>query len=155
MSKYLIVYGTKEGQTAKISDRIGEVFRQRGHTVDIHDARKIPSTFKFEGYSGALIGSSIHIGQYSSPVIQFAKQYKSQLEGVPSTFFSVSMQAASATPEERARLDPWIQKFFNKCDWHPKDIRKLCRESCLYAVWVVHEMVHENNQPFEGSGTRW
>jgi menaquinone-dependent protoporphyrinogen oxidase len=120
MSKYLIVYGTKEGQTAKISDRIGEIVRQRGHKVDIHDARKIPSTFKFEGYSGAIIGSSIHMGQYSSPVIQFAKQYKSQLEGVPSTFFSVSMQAASATPEQRAQLDPWIQKFLNKCGWHPK-----------------------------------
>ena len=120
MSKYLIIFGTKEGQTARISDRINEIFRQRGHTADVYDARKIPSGFKFEGYSGALIGSSIHMGQYSSSVIRFARQYKSRLDSIPSVFFSVSMQAASATPEERAQLDPWIQKFFNKCGWHPK-----------------------------------
>lgn len=121
MSKFLIVYGTKEGQTAKISSRIGEIFRERGYSADTYDACKIPPSFKFEGYAGALVGSSVHMGQYSKSVIQFASTYKTQLKGVPSTFFSVSMQAASPTPEQRAAIDPWVQNFFKKCGWHPKE----------------------------------
>jgi len=120
MSKLLIVYGTKEGQTAKISSRIGEIFRERGYSADTYDAGKIPSSFKFEGYAGVVIGSSVHMGQYSKSVIQFAQTYKTQLKNVPSTFFSVSMQAASPTPEQRAAIDPWVQNFFKKSDWHPK-----------------------------------
>jgi len=120
MSKYLIVYGTKEGQTAKIANKIVDVVHQRGHQVDIYDARKIPATFQFDGYTGALIGSSIHMLQWSSPAIQFVRRYKTQLDKTPSAFFSVSMTAASATPEERSKLDPYVQKFFDKTGWRPK-----------------------------------
>jgi len=120
MSRYLIVYGTKEGQTAKIADKIGEVIRERGFEADIYDARKLPPTFQFDGYKGALVGSSIHMLQWSSPALRFVRRYKNQLDKIPSAFFSVSMTAASATPEERSKLDPYVQKFFNKSGWHPK-----------------------------------
>ena len=119
MSKYLILYGTKEGQTAKIADKIGEVVRHRGFQADIYDARKVPTTFQFDGYTGALVGSSIHMLQWSSPTIQFVRRYKTQLDKVPSAFFSVSMTAAGATPEERSKLDPYVQKFFDKSGWRP------------------------------------
>ena len=157
MSKYLIVYGTKEGQTARISDRIGGVFRQRGHSADIYDARKIPAGFKFEGYSGAVIGSSVHMGQYSSPVQQFVKRYKAQLDRVPSTFFSVSMQAASPTPEERTKLDPWIQKFLDKCDWHPKSQESFAGRLAYtqygwFTKWIM-KMINRSKDPEHAGDT--
>lgn len=120
MSKYLIIYGTKEGQTAKIADKIGEVVRQRGFQADVYDARKVPTKFQIDGYTAALVGSSIHMLQWSSPALQFVRRYKTQLDKVPSAFFSVSMTAASTTPEERSKLDPYVQKFFNKTGWNPK-----------------------------------
>src|SRR5437762_3287184 len=119
MSNYLIAYGTKEGQTAKIANKIGEIIRQRGFQTEIYDAAKLPSNFRFDGYNGALVGSSIHMLQWSSPALQFARRHKTQLDKVPSAFFSVSMTAASATQEERSKLDPYVQKFFNKSGWHP------------------------------------
>lgn len=157
MSKYLIVYGTKEGQTAKVSDRIGEVLRQRGHTVDIFDASKIPSSFKFEGYSGVLLGSSVHMGQYSSPVAQFAKLYKSKLEDVPSTFFSVSMQAASPTEDQRAQLDPFVQKFFNKCNWHPESYESFAGKLAYtqygwFTKWLM-KTINRSNDPEHAGDT--
>jgi menaquinone-dependent protoporphyrinogen oxidase len=122
MSKYLIIYGTREGQTAKIAEAIGDVVRQHGKQIDIYDAKKVPTTFQFEGYNGTLIGSSIHAGQWSSPAIHFARRYKTQLDKIPSAFFSVSMTAGSPNPDERAKLEPYVQKVFIKSGWHPETV---------------------------------
>ena len=120
MSKCLIVYGTKEGHTAKIANKIGDIIQQRGNQVDVYDARKVPNTFRLQDYSAVLIGSSIHMGKWSSPVLKFVQRYRENLNSTPSAFFSVSMTSASTTPEERAKLDPYVEKFFNKGGWHPK-----------------------------------
>lgn len=122
MSKCLIVYGTKEGQTAKIANKIGDIIQQRGSQVDVYDARNVPNTFRLQDYSAVLIGSSIHMGQWSGPVLKFVQRYRESLSSTPSAFFSVSMASASATPEERAKLDPYVERFFNKGGWHPKTV---------------------------------
>jgi len=121
MSRYLIVYGTKEGQTAKISDRIGGIIRDRGHDVDVYDAALVPSSFDMNDYKAAFIGSSIHMMQWSRPAIEFAHSYKSQLEKIPSAFFAVSMSAVSPrSPDGVPPSDnPFIHSFFDKSGWHP------------------------------------
>ena len=122
MSKILIVYGTKDGHTAKIAERIGEVVRQRGYQADVNNALQIRPTFSFEGYSGILVGASIQMGCYSCAARRFITRYKSQLETVPSAFFSVSITDASKTPEERSKLDSYIQGLFKKTGWHPDTV---------------------------------
>src|SRR5579859_5719179 len=120
MSKYLIVYGTQEGQTAKIANSIAETIRQHGSSeVDVFDVRKVPSGIRFQEYEGVIIGSSIHMLHWSNPAITFAKQYQDQINKVPSAFFSVSMTSAGPIPEQRARLDPLVEKFFSKSGWRP------------------------------------
>ena len=120
MAKYLVVYGTKEGQTAKIADKIGQVIREHGFEPDLYDASKVPSTLSINDYCGVIIGSSIHILHWSNPAIRFAKRYKTSLDKIPSAFFSVSMTMASKKEEERAKLDPYVEDFFKKSGWHPK-----------------------------------
>ena len=123
MAKYLIVYGTKEGQTAKIAEHIGEVMRNRGYQTDVYDARQIKRRYNeiaIEEYRGVLVGSSIHMLRWSSAAHQFVYRNLSRLDKVPSGFFSVSMTAASKTEEERAQLKPYVEKFFEKTGWHPK-----------------------------------
>jgi len=122
MSKYLIVYGTQEGQAAKIANSIAETIRQRGSEVDVFDARKVPSGLRFKEYGGVIIGSSVHALHWSNHAIKFAKQYQDQMKGISSAFFSVSMTSASPTPEQRARLDPLVEKFFSKAGWHPDSV---------------------------------
>jgi menaquinone-dependent protoporphyrinogen oxidase len=151
MSKYLIVYGTKEGQTAKIADKIGEVIRQRGYQTDIYDARKIPTTFQFDGYTAALVGSSIHMMKWSAPVLQFVRRYKFQLEKVPSAFFSVSMTAASATQEERSKLEPYVQKFFDKSGWRPSTVGNFAGSLAytkygFFTRWVMQRIAQSKGE---------
>src|SRR5579862_5951610 len=122
MAKYLIVYGTKEGQTAKIANRMSQIIKERGYQVDLHDARQVPKTLKLEDYGGILIGSSMHMLQWSKDVTRFARWNSAVLNKNPSAFFSVSMTMASKTPEERAKLTPYVDKFFAKTGWHPKTV---------------------------------
>lgn len=118
----LIVYGTKEGQTAKIAEHLGKQFLASGYQTNLINAKQIPKQFSFQGYNGVLIGSSIHMGSYSSAVSQFIRYYKDEIEKRPASFFSVSLSDASATPEERAQLDPYVKKFLNKAGWTPEKI---------------------------------
>lgn len=122
MSKYLIVYGTKEGQTAKIADKIGQTIRDRGFQTDLYDARSVPKSIRVNEYKGALIGSSIHMLRWSKPTIKFVRRHKSDLEKIPSAFFSVSMTTASANAEERAKIHPFVDKFIQKSGWRPKTV---------------------------------
>ena len=156
MSKYLIVYGTKEGQTAKIANKIGDVVRERGFQVDIYDARKVPSTFQFDGYTGALVGSSIHMLQWSSPAIRFARRYKHQLDKIPSAFFSVSLTAAGATAEERAKLDPYVQKFIDKSGWHPQTVENFAGSLAytkygFFTRWLMQRIAQSKGESAETS----
>lgn len=122
MNRILILYGTKEGQTGRIAESLKDQFQSSGHETDVINAKKLPQSFSLDGYKGVLIGSSVHMGLYSSAVRQFIRQNKSELEELPSAFFSVSLSDASSTSEERAQLDPYINKYLDKCGWHPATI---------------------------------
>lgn len=120
MCKILIVYGTKEGQTAKIAECMGEVTRQNGFQADIRDTRQIRDDFPVEGYAGILVGASIHMGRWSSTARRFVRRYRSRLDTVPSAFFSVSLTDASATPQERSAFSRYVESFFNESGWEPE-----------------------------------
>ena len=120
MSKFLIVYGTKEDQTAKIAEHIGEVMRQNGYYADVRNAHQICVEFPAEEYAGVLVGASIHMGRWSSAALRFVRRYKSHLDNVPSAFFSVSLTDASDTPKERSALDRHVEGFFDQSGWQPQ-----------------------------------
>lgn len=116
MSKILIVYGTTEGQTAKIAWRIGDTLTELGLEVDVVDGQDLPGHFSLGGYAGVLVGASLHDGRYQSSIRDFAWRHHSELARIPSGFFSVSI--AGAWP--RAGLDTQlIERFFDETGWHP------------------------------------
>jgi menaquinone-dependent protoporphyrinogen oxidase len=122
MPKFLIVYGTKEGQTCKIAEHIKTLMSNRGYQADLNNAEKFPSKFSFEGYTGILVGASIHRGFFSPAAKTFITQHKSSLEAVPSAFYSVSLSDANPKLEERAKLDPYIKSLFKKTGWKPVSV---------------------------------
>ena len=122
MTKILIMYGTTEGQTAKIARRIGDVLASEGMVVDVVDARDQPPHLDLTSYDAAMIGASMHIGGYQRAVHDFARRYAAQLERMPTAFFSVSLTEAYPEPAERARLDSYFTGFFERTGWHPQTV---------------------------------
>ena len=154
--KFLIVYGTKEGQTAKIANCLGEVVVARGYLADISNARKIRGKISLDDYSGVLIGSSVHAGFWSRAVRHFVSRHNSQLNSLPSAFFSVSLTDATGTPEQRTLLASNIEKFCNKSGWHPKMVGRFpgalafTKYGCC-TRWLMKKAAKSNGQTTDAS----
>lgn len=94
--RILIAFHTTEGQTEKIADRIAEVLRGDGMSVDVDTADSAPAP---DDYDGVVIGGSIHAGRYASALSDYVKANVAALNAMPSALFQVSL--TSANPDEQ------------------------------------------------------
>src|SRR5437867_9211211 len=94
--------------------------------------REQPAAMKLDQYAAAVVAASVHAGRHEAEMIRFVKEHISELESLPSAFFSVTLSEASAersdaTPEKRAKFAADVQKvinrFFEDTGWHPKRVK--------------------------------
>jgi menaquinone-dependent protoporphyrinogen oxidase len=119
MANVLIVYGTTEGQTAKIAQHIADAGRRLGHQVTVRHAPDIAGT-DVGGWDAVIVGGSVHEGRYQRAVSDFIEQHKDALASRPKAFFSVSLAAASHDPEERAEARRIALDFVARTRWEPQ-----------------------------------
>lgn len=122
MNKILILYGSTEGQAAKIARYIGRVISEKGYMVDVLDGRTLPRNFSLEPYSAAIIGASMHISGYQKYIATFIQRHRTELERIPAAFFSVSLSEAYSQPEQKVHLQLLMTELMQKTGWHPQTI---------------------------------
>jgi menaquinone-dependent protoporphyrinogen oxidase len=122
MASLLVVYGTGEGQTEKIADRVAATIRERGHEVDTVDAAALPPDLAVADYDAAIVGSSIHVGSHQSDVVAFATDNREALADRPTAFFQVSLSSATDDPEAEAQAAGYVDAFVEETGWHPDRI---------------------------------
>lgn len=88
MSKALIIYATRTGETRKIAELIAEGIRFSGHEAETGDAKSIKSEADLQGYDAYVFGSSTYHGE----MLQVMKTFlfiaeKAGLEGKPGGAF--------------------------------------------------------------------
>jgi len=120
VSSFLILYGTGEGQTAKIAERIATAIRERGHEASTTDVRDRPDSFTFEAYDAVVVGASIHVGKHQDEVRDFVTDNRDALSGMPTAFFQVSLSAANEEKHEEAA--GYVESFIAETEWHPDRI---------------------------------
>ena len=118
--KFLIIYGTSEGQTRKISRFMEEVLEDAGHKATIADATEEPPSP--EKYDVVIIGSSVHMGKYHSAIKDYIIKNKDLLNQKSSAFFSVSMAIASKIDKEHKEVEEIAEKFLHNIQWQPNAI---------------------------------
>ena len=119
MAKIAILYGTTEGQAAKISEHIAEIARDRGDEAEAMHIKDVPTNLPLEEYGAVIVGASIHMGKHEDYARDFVKKNHEPLERVPSAFFSVSLNAREHTDEARAQTKEYVEKFLEETRWHP------------------------------------
>ena len=142
MANILIVYGTTEGHTAHIAERMAEVMRGAGHKVELHDSREVRQQTLAGNFDGVLVGGSIHRGEHQSSLREFAKRNRSLLDRVPSAFFSVSLAAADTDEEAAAEIREIVDKFARETGWQPAQIEAIAGALVYtqYNFFVRHMM---------------
>ncbi len=122
MAKFLIVYGSQEGQTEKIAHHMAELFRNANHSVDLLHGKDVSDDFNIAEYDGVVVGASIHIGKHQNYMIKFAKRHSDALASKFSAFFSVCLTAKSDSPEDKAQVEQYVEDFMDACGWQPDQI---------------------------------
>ena len=114
----LIGYATGEGQTRKIAHFIGDAIEHQGVKVDYVDTNKpLPKDFSAKDYQGIVLGSSLRYRRYADSLREFVRQYKVDIEQVPSAFYSVSLGDVKGL---RQGVTWCINSFLGRTEWQPK-----------------------------------
>jgi menaquinone-dependent protoporphyrinogen oxidase len=142
MARILIVYGTTEGHTARIVERMATVIREAGHDVELHDAREVHKQSVSGGFDGIIVGGSVHRGDFQSSLREFVKRNRDLLERVPSAFFSVSLAAADTDEESNAEIQLEMDKFSRETGWQPRRVETIAGALVYtqYNIFVRHLM---------------
>lgn len=128
MKPILLLYGTREGQTERVANRLAEMFRARGLTSEIVNAANASVSLPVADYGAAIVLASAHLGRHEEEVTGFVKQRRVALSAIPSAFVSVSLSQARAedkvaAPEQRAKggsdAKTMIQTFAETTGWKP------------------------------------
>ena len=117
MAKVLVIYGTTEGQTAKVSQHVADVGRRLGHDVDVCHAADLGDDFALDAYDAAFVGASVHEGRHQRYLVRWVKDHAGWLKTHPSAFFSVCLAAASPFPEEVEDAEAIIDRFAARTGW--------------------------------------
>jgi len=88
MSKVLIVYATRSGETEKMANIIAEGVRFTGNEADVKNVKDITSENDTNGYDALILGSPTYHGEMIQPMktLLFLLE-KSPLEGKPGGAF--------------------------------------------------------------------
>jgi menaquinone-dependent protoporphyrinogen oxidase len=142
MARVLIVYGTTEGHTARIADRMATVIRGEGHAVEARDAKEIRNQAVTGEVDGIIVGGSVHGGDHQSSLREFVKRNRDLLERVPSAFFSVSLAAADQDDESAAEVQTTLDKFVRETGWRPRRVEPIAGALVYtqYNVFIRHLM---------------
>lgn len=89
-ARIVTVFGTGEGQTAKVAERIEGVLTDRGHETTTVNVKEIGPDLDFNEVDAVLVGVSIHLGKQQKAVRRFAKNHREGLARKPNGFFQVS-----------------------------------------------------------------
>jgi menaquinone-dependent protoporphyrinogen oxidase len=117
MPRILVVYGTTDGQTAKVADAMAGTLRQGGHVVDVHAAAEpAPSP---DGYDAVIVSASVHAGGYQRVVRRWVRTHQPSLEARPTAFVSVCLGVLQHEPEVQRDLQRILAEFVASTGWHP------------------------------------
>lgn len=118
MSSVLVVYGSGEGQTAKVANYVVDGLASRGREATAVDVRDVDAS-AVRAADAVVVGASIHVGSHQDAVVAFAREHRGTLAGVPSAFVQVSLSSAAADPERRADAERYVEEFREATGWEP------------------------------------
>jgi menaquinone-dependent protoporphyrinogen oxidase len=116
----LIVYGSLEGQTKKIAERIATILEDKGHEVTTLPGGQAPADLALERFDAAIVGGPIHMGKFPKPVKQFVATHRDWLNTVPGALFTVCMAINSEKPGSREQAIRYGEDFLRQSGWRPR-----------------------------------
>jgi menaquinone-dependent protoporphyrinogen oxidase len=120
--KYLLVYGTSEGQTQKIARFVADRLAQRGHQALVVNAIEPTPAAEPADFDAVIIAASLHAGRYQSAIIHYVREHLVAIDARLNVFLSVSLAAAGDDEEDVEGLKKCVADFTHETGWTPQSI---------------------------------
>ena len=120
MPSILVCYGTGEGQTGKVADRIADELGADGHDATAVNVTEVDPDLDLDDFDAVLVGASIHATRHQKAVRTFVVAHRDALVRKPTGFFQVSLSSADEGGE--AEAVGYVDDFVEATDWHPDRI---------------------------------
>lgn len=115
----LIIYGSQEGQTQKIAERIAGSLQDKGQQITVFPVGQLPANLSLDNYDAAILGGSIHIGKYPKHLKKFITTHRDWLNNIPSAFFTVCLAIHSQQAGSQAEALKYGKNFLARTGWQP------------------------------------
>jgi menaquinone-dependent protoporphyrinogen oxidase len=116
MAKFLILYATVEGHTARVAARIAQHLRERGHAVELQRAETARVGLDLAGFDAVIVGASVHYGRHPGHLRALLRKHGAELAARRGAFFSVSLSARTKPPAAQR----YSKNFLRQAGWQPQ-----------------------------------
>jgi menaquinone-dependent protoporphyrinogen oxidase len=121
MARILILYGTSEGQTAKIARAIATRLHTDAIDTDVVLAGTVDP--RPGDYAGVIVAGSMHAGGYQKPVAKWIRAHLAEFGNQPTAFVSVCLSVLSKQEKARDEARAIPRRFVDGLGWHPTVIK--------------------------------
>jgi menaquinone-dependent protoporphyrinogen oxidase len=156
MPRVPVFYATTEGHTRRIAHAIASTLREQGfdsEAIDLVSQSESPDWLRI---SAAIVGGSLHGGRHQRAVETFVAREARHLAVRPGAFFSVSLSAASGSPEKVAAARKIATALVESAGWFPQ--RLTCFAGKLaysqygfFKRWIMRRIAKAEGQPTDTS----
>jgi len=119
MMNVLIIYGTIEGQTRKITTFMADRVRDQGNEVSLVDSADMPVNLDIGVFDAIIAAGSVHNGHHQGALLQFVRNHAERLQTMPTAFVSVSLSMASDEAQDRLDAAECADRFLDVAGWKP------------------------------------
>ncbi len=119
MARVLVVYGSTDGQTRRIAERMAAVLVSQGLEAEIVDSAKAPADLAPGDFDAALVLGSVRMGKHQQALADFVGKFRVELDAIPNAFISVSLSAGRNKPSAQREVAKTFQHFIDRTGWRP------------------------------------
>jgi menaquinone-dependent protoporphyrinogen oxidase len=120
--RILLIYSSTEGHTEKIVNFLADQLTTH-YTVEVTKASvEAPSPATFDA---VIVAAPIHAGQYANEISEYITKHVSELNRVPTLFYSIGLTVTSKDPEMRNALNETTTSFLKSTKWNPEVIEQI------------------------------
>jgi len=123
MTRILILYGTTDGHTATIAQRLAAMLETHGaesDPIDVARASPLPSA-----YDAVIVAASVHTGAYQPEVRRWVHEQAPALADMPTAFISVCLGVLQPDPAVQEEVKATIDRFLTTTGWRPTAIKSV------------------------------
>jgi menaquinone-dependent protoporphyrinogen oxidase len=115
----LIVYGTCEGQTAKIASNIRALLKAKGSEAVLFNP-ELDGPLEAENFDSFIVGAPVHASKFPTALVNWVSDHSLLLSHRPSAFFSVCLGVLQTdNPKVVAEENKIVTDFFEHTHWKP------------------------------------